>query len=69
MKADKEGTPRPVKPEMGEIMKLAYETVQSFGPSNQAMINERLAGLKDKVEAVEKAGDMSKMQQAQKEPF
>jgi hypothetical protein len=69
VKADKEGTPRPVKPPIEDIMKLAYDTVQNFGPSNQAMINQRLEDLAKETKAIDEAGDMGKMQSANQEPF
>jgi hypothetical protein len=42
IKADKEGTPRPIAPDMSSLMKVAYGVVKSFGPGNEAKVDERL---------------------------
>lgn len=48
IKADKEGTPRPQQPDIGQLIKQAFTLIGQYGPSNSSGINERLKKLSDK---------------------
>jgi len=48
LKADKEGTPRPEKPAIEQLIKTAYTLISQFGPSNLSGIQGRLNELSKK---------------------
>lgn len=52
IKAKKDGITAPTMPVMEDLMKVAYDVIQQFGPGNQAKVDERLNSLTAKLDSI-----------------
>lgn len=65
LEADKNKTPRPEMPDFSQMSAVAYELIKRYGPANNAAINDRLAGMAEQVERVQKGKGMADIAEAQ----